>query len=404
MRSAWPGKSLGEVCEFQRGLTYAKGDEVDSSDSVVLRATNIDLATNLLDLSELRYISDRFEVPASKKVKKGSLLVCTASGSKSHLGKIAYIDEDYQYAFGGFMGMITPNKEIAPRFLFHMLTSGAYKDFIAGLSDGANINNLKFDDLKRFEVPCPPLMEQQRIVAILDEAFAAIATAKANTEKNLTNARALFESHLQAVCDERREGWVETTLGAVCDLFQGLAINAKSKHLLVPHSSLPLLRIKDLRAGTAEQFVAETGYPPNARVCESDIVYTRTGQIGLVFRGRTGVLHNNCFKVSPRSNLSPDFLFWWLQNPSFRARITALASRMAQPDIPHSLFKAESICIPPLSFQSHAASTLNLLSAECDHLESVCQQKLAALDALKKSLLHQAFAGQLTPMTETQHV
>jgi type I restriction enzyme, S subunit len=196
MTPGWKIEPLGELCEFQRGLTYAKGDEVDVSDNIVLRATNIDLATNLLDFAELKYINDKVIVPASKKVKKGSLMICTASGSKSHLGKIAYIDDDYGYAFGGFMGMITPKNGLIPKYLFHLMTSGAYKGFIGELSDGTNINNLKFDDLKKFQVPHPRPDEQQRIVGILDEAFEDIATAKANTEKNLHNARALFESFL----------------------------------------------------------------------------------------------------------------------------------------------------------------------------------------------------------------
>ena len=107
--------------------------------NVVLRATNIDLATNLLIFDELKYISDKVVVPEGKKVKKGSLMICTASGSKSHLGKVAYIDDDYGYAFGGFMGMLTPLNGLSPRYLFHLMTSEDYKDFIGALSDGANI-------------------------------------------------------------------------------------------------------------------------------------------------------------------------------------------------------------------------------------------------------------------------
>jgi type I restriction enzyme S subunit len=217
MKAGWQIKTLGDVCEFQRGLTYAKGDEVDVSDNIVLRAMNIDLATNLLDFSELKYISDGIAIPENKKVKAGSLMICTASGSKSHLGKVAYIDGDYGYAFGGFMGMVTPKHELHPKFLFHLMTSPDYKDFIAALSDGANINNLKFDDLRQFVVSVPPLPEQQRIVGILDAAFDGIATAKATAEQNLQNARALFESHLQSVFTQRGEGWVVKSLEDVVD-------------------------------------------------------------------------------------------------------------------------------------------------------------------------------------------
>ncbi len=182
-RAGWQTKPLGELCDFQRGLTYAKGDEVEVSDNVVLRATNIDLKTNLLDFAELKYINDAVVVPDSKKVKSGSLMICTASGSKSHLGKVAFIDDDYGYAFGGFMGLISPRDELVPRYLFHLMTSGSYKDFIGELSDGANINNLKFDDLRKFPVPYPDRPEQHRIVAILDEAFDGIRHRQSQRRK-----------------------------------------------------------------------------------------------------------------------------------------------------------------------------------------------------------------------------
>jgi type I restriction enzyme S subunit len=223
VKKGWKTEPLGELCEFQRGLTYAKGDEVDVSDNVVLRATNIDLTTNLLSFDEPKYINEKVVVPDIKKVKKDSLMICTASGSKSHLGKVAYIDDDYGYAFGGFMGMVTPKNGLFPKYLFHLLTSDAYKDFIGELSDGANINNLKFDDLSKFQVPHPPLLEQQRIVGILDEAIEGIATAKANAERNLQNARAIFESHHNSVFTRRREGWAEKLLGEVCEYVNGKA-------------------------------------------------------------------------------------------------------------------------------------------------------------------------------------
>jgi type I restriction enzyme S subunit len=170
MKAGWKTESLGELCEFQRGLTYTKSDEAEYSSNVVLRANNINLETNLLDFSELRYIRDTVVIPDSKKVKKGSLIICTASGSKSHLGKVAYIDDEYNYAFGGFMGMITPKDDLIPMYLFYLMTSDEYKKYILELSDGMNINNLTFDNLKKFPIPHPDLSEQQRIVSKL-EAF-----------------------------------------------------------------------------------------------------------------------------------------------------------------------------------------------------------------------------------------
>src|ERR1035437_10212476 len=150
MRMDWKIKKMEDVVVFQRGLTYSKKDEVDISSNIVLRANNVDFISNKLDFTDLRYIDDSIRIPKEKKVIKGSLIICTASGSKSHLGKVALIDDDYNYAFGGFMGQLTPTKEINSKYFFYVLTSDAYKKFISEVSDGVNINNLKFDDLKKF--------------------------------------------------------------------------------------------------------------------------------------------------------------------------------------------------------------------------------------------------------------
>jgi len=113
------------------------------------------------------------------------------------------------------MGMLTPLNGISPKHLFYPLTSEEYRDFIRALSDGANINNLTFDQLRAFPVPAPPQREQQRIVALLDEAFEGFATAKANAAQNLQYARALFDSHLESVFSQGGEEWEEKRIGDV---------------------------------------------------------------------------------------------------------------------------------------------------------------------------------------------
>jgi len=290
---------------------------------------------------------------------------------------------------------LKPRQELSREFLQYWFLRDATVEKIDATSTGARMPRANMNAVLDFEFLLPPLSEQQRIVSILDEAFEGIAITKANAEKNLQHARALFESHLQSVFTHRGIGWVNKQLGDVCELFQGLCVNAKTKHLLVEKSSLPLLRIKDLRTNSAEQFVAESGWPKNARVSESDIIYTRTGQIGLVFRGRVGVLHNNCFKVIPKPVLNNDYLFWWLQNPEFRARITTLASKAAQPDITHLLFKAQPILLPPRDYQYQAIPMINKMREETQRLVSLYERKIAALEALKKSLLQQALTGNL---------
>ena len=176
-------------------------------------------------------------------------------------------------------------------------------------------------DVYGLKIPLPPLDEQKRIVSILDQAFEGLDRARANAEANLESNLELLASTITRETNTRWDARFCKPLGDICDLYQGLAINKKTKHLLVDKSSNPLLRIKDLRDGSEELYVDESGYPPNAKVDVNDIIYTRTGQIGLVFSGRRGVLHNNCFKVVPRAGIVREYLFWALQGHTFKKKI-----------------------------------------------------------------------------------
>ena len=401
MKKGWQTKTIGDVCEFQRGLTYAKGDEVDVSDNVVLRATNIDLATNLLIFDELKYINDKVVVPESKKVKKGSLMICTASGSKSHLGKVAFIDDDYGYAFGGFMGMLTPLNGLSPRYLFHLMTSEDYKDFIGALSDGANINNLTFDNLKRFPVPVPPLAEQQRIVGLLDEAFEGLATAKANAEKNLQNARALFESHLQSVFTQRGKRWVDRTLDQVCIVERGSSPRPIKEYFTTEPDGVNWIKIGDTEEGgkyvySTGQKITPEGAKQSRFVKEGDFILTNSLSYGRPYIMKTsGYIHDGWFVLRLNMAIDTDYFYYLLSSPVVQLQFASLASGSVVKNISGDLVKKAVLPIPPLEHQHIIVEKLLALEEETQRLESIYKQKLAALDALKKSLLHKAFSGQL---------
>lgn len=174
-KHGWTYKRLEDVCDFSRGLTYKGKDEVDYSSNVVLRSNNVDLATYTLNLDELKYIAEDISIPEDKFVKKNSLLICMSNGSKQHLGKVAFIDRDYPYAFGGFMGLIKPiETEIFPKYVYYYCCSPKYKSFLLTIGNGANINNLRFSDIGKNQLPVPSMEEQVAIVAELDEINEAI--------------------------------------------------------------------------------------------------------------------------------------------------------------------------------------------------------------------------------------
>ena len=382
----WETRLLGNLCEFQRGLTYGKSDEVDVSDNVVLRANNVDLATHRLDLSDLRFIADAVAVPAGKKVRKGSLLICTASGSKSHLGKIAYVDEDYGYAFGGFMGQITAAPGVHDRYLFHALTSPAYKDFIGALADGVNINNLKFDDLRQFPVSVPNFEEQRRIAAILDEAFDGISTAKANAEKNLQNARDLFHGYLQATFDQVSDS-IELSDIAI-EITDGDHMPPPKAESGVPFITISNIQKRSREIDFSETFMVPRDYfdnlKPNRKPRRGDVLYTVTGAtLGipvLVDHEMEFCFQRHIALIRPGLDINSAWLDYAMLSPQVFRQATNGATGAAQKTV--SLSVLRKIRVPRVSseLQIAVARRLDAVSAETTRLEDFFALKLSALD------------------------
>ena len=156
-------------------------------------------------------------------------------------------------------------------------------------------------------------------------------------------------------------GWKEDIIGNYVELSQGLAINAKTNHLIKNDNKLegiPLLRITDLINGTKEIFI-DKSVPQKNVATRNDIIVTRTGQVGLVFRNKEGVLHNNCFKVEVKDlDLNEDYLFWFLKMDNTRREMIEVASGSAQPDLTHTSFKSLKILIPDNKVQDLFSRTV----------------------------------------------
>ncbi len=184
---------------------------------------------------------------------------------------------------------------------------------------------------------------------------------------------------------ERREYKLEE----VVELFQGLAINKQTRYLL-KEKGLPLLRITDMFSNTYSQFIDPVNVPQQCIARESEIIFTRTGQVGFVFKGKVGVIHNNCFKVKPKENLYGDFLFWFLKQPAIKELSNSIASGSVQLDLPHSAFKSIPIQVPSLPEQKAIASVLSSLDEKIDLLHR--QNK--TLEAMAETLFRQWFVEE----------
>ena len=157
-------------------------------------------------------------------------------------------------------------------------------------------------------------------------------------------------------------------IGELVDLRQGFAINAKSKcYISDKPTTLHLLRIADMRDDNYEIYIRED-IPNQFIATENDIIYTRTGQVGLVFKNKVGVVHNNCFTVTPKDSsvLNKDYLYYALRHVDFYRTATSLASGSAQPDLSHGAFKSIKIYLPDIDTQKHISDILRSLDEKID--------------------------------------
>ncbi len=405
----WEEKTLDEVCTFSRGLTYSKKDEVDVSNNVVLRANNIDLVSNTLNLEELKYINDNIFIPEDKKVKENSIIMCISSGSKSHLGKVAFIDKNYGYAFGGFMGLIIPKENIIPRFLYYMLITPAFKDRILHLTDGANINNLKYSDLKDFILNIPSLSEQQRIVGLLDEAFENIEKAKQNTLQNLNNAKELFESYLKKYFEIGNSTWYKYKLSEITTKIGSGATPLGGKKAYID-SGISLIRsmnvydrefiyeglahineeqAKQLNVVTIQEkdvLLNITGASV-ARCCvvPSDIIPARVNQHVSIIRPKQDIVSSRFLCYLLTSNYYKNKLLKdGEEGGATRQALTKMGLEQFEVYIPNTLEEQQKI-----------VEQLDELQEQTKNLEQIYTQKLQDLDELKQSILQKAFNGEL---------
>jgi type I restriction enzyme S subunit len=292
-------------------------------------------------------------------------------------------------------------------FLFYQLLH--LQPDIAG-REGAVFASINKSEIEALPLAFTPIAEQKRIVGILDEAFEGIASAKANAERNVQNARALFESHLQSTFALQGEGWVERTLDDVCDqITDGKHGDCEGED----DSGYYFLSAKDIRRGTlnfenARQITRgdfeETHRRTNLE--PGDILITNSGTIGRMAVAptddrtvRTTFQKSVAILKPTRKVIDSRFVFYCLS--SGLTRFVNLSAGAAQKNLLLRDLRTYRFALPnSLEVQRNLAKMLDDLSIETQRLESLYQQKLDALDALKKSLLNQAFTGELTAPSE----
>lgn len=233
-------------------------------------------------------------------------------------------------------------------------------------------------EVLEFEIPLPPLSEQKHIVAILDDAFAGIDAAIANTEKNLVNARELFESYLNSVFSQQGHGWGNTTIGSQITLQRGFDITKKDQKT----GDIPVVSSGGIKS-----------YHNVAKVDGPGVIIGRKGSLGTVyFVEKKYWPHDTTLWVKDFKDNNPRLVYYFLRSIDLRS----LDSGTANPALNRNLVHPIRIFWPAREVQKKLVDSLDHVANNVRHIESIYQQKLTALAELKQSLLQKAFSGELT--------
>jgi len=397
MKAGWQTKPLQEILQKTETTNPLQSPEIDFEYIDVSSVSNL-----TFQIEETQKLHGKNAPSRARRlVKTNDIIFATI---RPTLHRIAIVPKhlDHQVCSTGYF-VLRPKPEVDHRFLFYWLFTAAFMGQMEQLQKGASYPAVTDAEVRAQVITFPPHPEQHRIVAILDEAFDGIATAKANAEKNLKNARALFESHLQVVFSQRGEGWVEKSLEELGTITSSKRI-FKSEYV---KSGVPFYRTKEIKELANAKEISTELYISEDRYNEiklsfgvpklGDILLTAIGTIGEIwvvnddkpFYFKDG----NVLWLKGFNSVHADFLKYVLI--SFVESLNKMAHGAAYSALPIQRLNGHRIFVPSLEEQELIVFQLDGLREETHRLESIYQQKIAALDELKKSLLHQAFSGQL---------
>jgi type I restriction enzyme S subunit len=396
VKANWKSKPIGDVFKVVNGGTPKTGvaSNWDGPHAWITPAEMGNLETPFISESR-RTLTDEGLRIGAELVPEGSIIL----SSRAPIGHL--IINEIPMAFNqGCKGLI-PSPAIDTKFAYYFLLTNV--PLLESLGTGATFKELSGGKLKEVLFQFPELGEQRRIVTLLDDAFADIATAKANAEKNLQHARELFNSHLNAIVVHAQEN------GEIVALSEMATDITDGDHMPPPkvEHGLPFITIGNIDKQTRTIDFADTFKVPreyfdalkaNKKPMRGDVLYTVTGSFGipvLVEDDAEFCFQRHIGLIRPKAAVDSTWLHYLMQSPQVFNQAADGATGTAQKTV--SLKVLRNLQVPRISPKDQLAhvETLRSVEAECRRLESIYRKKLTALDDLKKSLLHQAFSGQL---------
>lgn len=381
MKQGWEIKKLGEIASFSQGIQVGLEHHLSEPKEGYVRFIRIVDYTQNTD--DIRYIPN----PGEKYFINEDDIVMVRYGAPGLIGR-------------GKAGVIANNlfrikierKDLTNDYLTHFLSQEHIQNYLA-TQGSATMPALNFGQLKTIEVKFPPLPEQQRIVAILDEAFSVIERSRNNAEQNLKNAKELFESYLQGVF--QNGNWEMKTLG---EIGRPKMCKRIMKHQTSTTGEIPFYKIGTF-GKTADAFISKEIYDEYSTKYSfpkfGDILISASGTIGRRVRydGEPAFFQdsNIVWIDNDEKHVLNDYLYVFYQFCDWQPSKGATISRLY-----NSNLTSIKIVFPKLlEEQKNILKKIDIVSSVTQKLEAIYQKKIDDLEELKKSILQKAFAGEL---------
>lgn len=398
----WVEKKLDEVCELITCGVAAKPQYVNDG-IPFLSAKNV--KEGQIIWSGYNCISEKThkELTRNNKPLVGDILY-TRVGS---YGEAAVIEDDKEFSVFVSLTLIKVDKSVLNNyFLKHYLNSDFIKRLAKKSISGSGVGNLNVGTVRDFPILLPPLPEQQRIVASLDEVFAAINKAKSNAEQNLKNAKELFESYLQRVFENKGEDWEEKRLEEICVLiskgsspkWQGIKYVDEPGVLFVTSENVgENTLLLEQRKYVEEKF----NISDKKSILKNGDVLTNIVGASI---GRTAIFDLDdianinqavCLIRCNKEVLFNEYLMYLLNSPFTKQHLHDNEVNSARANLSLGFFRSLSIPLPKLNEQKEVVNKAKAFHIETQKLETIYKIKINDLEELKKSVLQKAFSGEL---------
>jgi len=406
MKQGWEIKKLGEICEITNGFAF-KSKEYTSEGHFVIRIGNVQ--QGYIELNNPRYIQISDDKQKKFILSNGDILV-SLTGNVGRVGIIK--DEHLPAVLNQRVAKISLKKVqiCLNEYFFYFLNNQIFIDELAKKGRGAAQQNISTTDIEEIFFPLPPLPEQQRIVSILDKAFAAIDKAKANAEQNVFNANEFFENSAQGIFTQKGLDWEEKLLGDFAEFRNGINYTKGSKG-----EKIKIVGVKDFQDSywVPENDLVEVSL--DGKINETDLL--REGDILAVrsngnpqLIGRTllaGIINEKVshsgFTIRIRLNskiVNPNYLCHFMKIQKTRKTLVESGNGVGIRSLNQGSLSSLKIPFPKsLKEQEMIIDKVDSIAEQSQKLKDIYLRKLNGLEELKKSILQKAFAGKLE--TET---